>query len=95
MMLSMFPTAALISAYMILEFYKCLRFLCLLHILTIGFLIMYLFLSVTIFFIYYSALQKKDLENKLLLSEKVKLTSEKLFNQQVEAVNKISSIQHE
>lgn len=95
MMLSMFPTAALISAYMILEFDKCLRFPYLLHILTVGFLIMYLFLSVTIFFIYHSALQKKDLENKLLLSEEIKLTSEKIFNQQIEAVNRISSIQHE
>lgn len=49
-MLSLFPTAALISAYVILEFEERLQFSYFLHILTIGFLIMYLFLSVSFFF---------------------------------------------
>lgn len=93
--LSLFPAAAMASTYAILGFNAQLDISKVEHLTTIGLLITFLLLSVEIFFIYHSALHNKYLENELKLNEKIRITSQKLFQQQVESVKSISAIQHE
>lgn len=94
-MLSLFPASAITATYVILDFDAQLGISKVAHLATIGLLIAFLFLSVKIFFIYHSALHKKHLENELKLNGEIRITSEKLFQQQIESVKAISAVQHE
>lgn len=94
-MLSLFPAAAQISTYIILEFDSKLDISKTTHILTIGLLVIFLFLSVSIFFIYHSALHKNSLENQLKLGEEISIINQKLFHQQTASMKSIYAIQHE
>lgn len=82
LILSLFPASAVTNMLIILEYDQKLHTTPTTHLLTIFLLLVFIFLSVITFFLYNSALHKRELESRLQLNEEMRAMNESLFKQQ-------------
>lgn len=65
------------------------------QLLILFLMFIFLFQTIMVFFIYNSALQKKDLERRVQVDEKIRSMNEQLFNQQQREIDSLQRIKHE
>lgn len=93
--LALFPTTAVITMFIIIDYDRRLQLPKLQHMLTVFLLISYLFISIIIFFLYHSAIRRKEFENKIKIDAELRSMNEQLFKQQQNEVDALNGVKHE
>lgn len=95
LVLSLFPAAAVANMLVIFYFEGQLQPTRLEHLLTIFSSLLFVFLSIIVFFLYNKSLLNKDLERKVQLNEQMHACNELLFKQQQKEMQSLQRLKHE